>query len=179
MINVLPKEEKDLIKKEYRLRLITVHLVFISLMFVASIGLLFPSYLYSQTKVNSLNERLMNFNQAHPGLSEEDLSKVILDVNNTLTILSKGGNKFDISNDTIGLILSLRTQGITFSRIAYSESNASVRMVDISGVADNRESLRIFQAKMESSPNIASADLPISNFTKRTNIDFKISIKMK
>lgn len=179
MINVLPTEEKQSIKKEYYFRLATVNLFFISLVVIIATGLLVPSYLYSTTKVNSLATNFAVLNQTNADISEDDLSKIITDINNTLVLLSNNNNKFDVSNNVLGTILSLRIDGIVFSSISYMERTDANRIVELQGVAKNREILSSFQDKLESDQNIAGVDLPISNFTKRTDIDFKVTIKMK
>ncbi len=179
MINVLPTEEKQSIKKEYYLRLATIHFFFIALMALVASGLLVPSYLYSNTKIDLLKNRLAEMNKTQPDLNEEDLSKIISDINNTLLLLYKGNSKYDISNNVLGTILALRTPGVTFNHIGYIERNDANRIVEVLGIAQSREALRVFQDKLEKDPRIAGVDLPISNFTKRTNIDFKVTIKMK
>ncbi len=179
MINILPTEEKQSIKKEYHLRLATINLFFIAVMSMVASGLLIPSYLYSVAKVDSLNNTLAGLSQVNPEINEEDLSKIISDINNTLLLLYKNNNKFDVSNYALGTVLSLRVNGITFSQILYTERTDVNRVVELFGVAQNREALRLFKDKLESEPNIAGVDLPISNFTKRTDIDFKVTIKMK
>jgi len=179
MINVLPLQEKNNLKKEYRVRLLSVVLLFVFLLGVISTFLLMPAYIASTAKVDFLEQKLESFNVLHPEISTDDLSKIVGDINETLNLLKNGTPPRNVSNDVLLQILKLRPENILLNQILYSEKPDKSGSVIIYGIAKDREALYSFKSVLESNTSIESVDLPISSFVKRTNINFNLTVKTK
>ena len=76
-------------------------------------------------------------------------------------------------------ILSSRTSGITFSQILFNKNGSDTPMLEVRGVAKNRDSLRNFKTVLDSNSNFANVDLPVSNFLEKEDLSFNISILIK
>ncbi len=179
IINVLPISEKKLLRKEYALRLATVSFCLFSILSIVATLLLLPSYTFSQSKAATLEAQVSDFNLSHPELSENDLRKIISEINQTLIILDAGKSKRIVSVDVFNTILSLRPLGVRFSQVFYMEDGDGKGTLEIRGNAIDRTALKALETAFESDPHIASVDLPVSSFTKRINIDFVLKVVMK
>jgi hypothetical protein len=111
IINVLPISEKILLRKEYILRLVTTFLFILSILFITATLLLLPSYTFSQSKIVTLEAQVSEFNLSHPELDENDLRKIITEINSTLVIIDAGKSKRDTYNDVFKTLLSIRPIG--------------------------------------------------------------------
>lgn len=179
MINVLPLSEKIALRKEYRLRLITLCLfVFTILVFLASF-LLLPAYVLSKGKVSTLEIQLQKYNEENPDNSVDSLAKLISNINTNLAILNKNTQDISFVDDMLATVLSSRITGITLSRISYRVSLEGKNILEINGRATDRTALRGFEDKLKSSDKVESTDLPVSNFTKRSDIDYSLTVTFK
>lgn len=179
MINVLPLDQKIALRKEYRLRLVTLCLfVFSILVFLASF-LLLPAYVLSKEKVSTLEIQLQKYNEENPTTSVDNLTKLISNINNNLAILNKENPSISVVDDMLGTILASRVSGITISRMSYRMSLEEKNTFELNGRAVDRASLRSFEDKLKESSKVESTDLPVSNFTKRSNIDYSLTVTFK
>lgn len=179
MINILPENEKVLLRKEYRLRLVTVGLFMLSFILTVAFFLLIPFYVLSDNKINALNIQLGQYNVSSSDGSENNLTKVITEINQNLELLNRNQKENNLSQDILSSILSNRPAGVKFSRLFYSTSVDGKRTIDINGQANNRTVLRSFEETLRKNKYVESTKLPVSNFTKRSDIDFSINITLK
>ena len=180
MINVLPEQEKSGLLREYRLRLATVCLCMTTLLAVLACILLLPSYVMSTSKESILESRLVQMNELNPSVSLSDLNIFIDKINNTLSLFDNKSIVRDTYKSVFLPLLESRPNDIQISQFLYSDKG-EVDGVDleIHGVAVNRGALQSFKTILENSGNFIKVDVPISNFVKRTNIDFTMSLYIK
>ncbi len=178
IINVLPDKEKKILCKEYWMRFFTIFFNLTSLVGVFAIFLLFPSFFLSKLQESLINDKTEIFNRENVGLIDNDIDKIIPDINSKLTILDKRKNERQFSKDILEKVLSNRNSGITFSRIMYSKE-AEETSLEINGIAKSRDDLRVFKTTLENSGDYSLVDLPISNFLEKTDLDFTILMKLK
>ncbi len=179
MINVLPQTEKKALKKEYRLRLVTVCFIFITILGILSSVSLVPSYVVSKNKEMILENKLTFLNKVNPDVSLTDLDLYISKINSTLLLLSNSNPKRIVSEDVILPLLAVKPSGIVITQILYGERTDGSASLDVRGVAPDRVALQNFKSILESNKKFTTVDLPISNFVKRSNIDFNITITIK
>jgi hypothetical protein len=178
MVNILPENEKVLLHKEYRLRLVTVCLFMLSFLLTVAFFLLIPFYVLSDNKINALNIQLGQYNIANSDGSENNLTKVITEINQNLDLLNSNQKENNFTKDILSSILSNRPAGVKFSRLFYSTSVEGKRTVEINGQATDRTVLRSFEETLRKNKYVESTKLPVSNFTKRSDIDFSINITL-
>ncbi len=178
LINILPSDEKKLIRKEYRLRLSSICLFFLATLFVIATFLLVPLYVSSQYKLDALTKNLNSLDKNNIDTSLADYKKLVLDVNSTLAILEKGQTSRSAPADMIERIVVSRPKGIRFSQIVYTVVSPEVSTLRINGTASDRASLRALETTLESDPQVKKVILPVSSFTKRTDIGFNIILNL-
>lgn len=178
IINVLPDKEKKILCREYWMRFFIIFFNLASLVGVFAIFLLFPSFFLSRLQEGLINEKIETFNKENIGLIENDIDKIIPDINSKLTILDKRKSEREFTEDILEKVLINRNSGITFSRILFNKE-AEESALEINGVAKSRDDLRLFKTNLENSGNYSMVDLPISNFLEKNDLDFSILMKLK
>lgn len=179
IVNVLPEEEKRSLRKEYRKRFAVVSLTFCSFLILAITLLLVPAYLFSVSKQKIVEAKLEDFNLENKQIANLDLDTTISDINNKLGLLVSSKPEYSVSSDILDIILTSRPQGVTFSQIIFVKKKDKPLSVDIQGKAINRATLRNLKTALEDNPKVDSANLPISDFLEKTNLDFTISVIFK
>jgi len=185
VINILPHKEKRFLRREYWMRFFTIMLNFVALMGVLATFLLFPSYFLSQSKENLFESRLEIFNKENPDLTNSNIDKIISDINSRLEMLNKAETPYQVSDKVLNNILSSRTSGITFSQILFNKTTTikkvttNTSILEVHGIANNRDSLRNFKTALDNNPNFSEVNLPISNFLEKSDLNFTISITIK
>lgn len=177
VINVLPKQDKRNIKKIYWARFISTLLNILSLMIILTIVLLFPSYFYSKTKESTADQKLALFNQENPSNEIQSLDQMIKDINKNMLFLKEATPKYQFSENILKEILTLKTEGITYTQISYNKKNVDLTTLEIKGKAKDRTALKNFKTTLDNNPDYKKVELPISNFIEKENLDFIISIE--
>lgn len=178
MINVLPQEQKRVLKKEYFIRLLSTYFFLITILALVSTALLLPTYTLSKSKESLLENELIKFDKDNPDLSTDELEKVILDINSKLALLDSMGSESEVSHGVIDRFLKIEKKDISIDKIfyIYGEEKSTLEIV---GLAKNRASLNNFKTALEDSGLYENIDLPISNFVKPNDIDFNIKFDLK
>lgn len=180
IINVIPEEEKKVLRKMYWIRFSTAAFSFLAILLTTASLLFLPSYFFSISKSNLATSRLEAFNKANPEISTNNLDKTIADINSKLTLLSTKDSGYIPSEIILKNLISKLPSGITLNQINYSEeASNNLRTINIVGKAADRASLRNFKSSLDNNPSIALTDLPISNFIGKTNISFTILVTLK
>lgn len=179
MINILPENEKVILRKEYRTRLLTVCLFMLSFLLLVVFFLLIPFYVLSDNKIQALNIQLGQYNVSNSDSSGNNLTKIITDINQNLELLNGNQKPNNFTQDILSSILASRPKGIQFFRIFYATSADGKKSIEINGKASDRAVLRTFEDALQKNKYIESTKLPVSNFTKRSDIDFSINIILK
>ena len=180
IINVLPEEEKRVIRKEYWMRFFIIFMNLVALIGVFAVLLLFPSYFLSKLKTNLIEERIESFNKENSDLIDNNIDKIILDINSKLKVLNANNKDSQFGYNILNNLLSSRTEGIYFSQIFFNDKTVeSLPTLELRGVATSRDALRNFKTALDGDPSYAEVNLPISDFLEKSNLDFTISIKIK
>lgn len=176
MINLLPKEEKKKLVKDFYLRLTTVSFVAISCAILVLDILMIPSYIISLTEKNAIGQKLEIQKNTPAPLNEEGNSKIISELNNKIILIDEiRKDKFFISEKIINEIVIDKMPDIKLLSIVYS-SNDLAKRVTINGIAPSRERLLFFRRALEDNTSFKKVDLPISNFIKGSNIQFTMDL---
>jgi type IV pilus assembly protein PilM len=178
-INILPIGYKKMVYKEYLMRFFTVLFNLIALIAVFSVFLLFPSYFISKSEETMVESKLEEFNKQNPELVNNDMDTLINDINSDLIAINKAEVDYSVSGNILNNILASRIDGITFSQILFNKKVAGSSILEIHGIAKNRDTLRNFKTSLENNPSFSSVELPVSNFLEKSNLNFTISITMK
>jgi hypothetical protein len=178
MINLLPNSEKKKIIREARLRLLIVVLVIFFLLELVLAVVITPSYILLTSNVKTFEAKLDDItNSAAPQAA--GIEKSLTSIKNQLTLLTAGTTTIDIPPSTLlSGAIGAKTAGITLNSAAYSRTSDNKVAIQLSGVAALQEDLLVFQNTLK---KIVSADVKYDQgfITKKTNIDFRITISYK
>lgn len=174
MFNLLPKTEKEAIRREYRFRLaiVILGLSFGSLI-IASV-LLLPSFLLSSEKEKAAGQRYETLSASVKHNSSDNLDAVLRDAKQHLALLGHESPKI-LLHTLILRIASLKSDRVSLSNFSFVGMDDGKKTVTVSGVARDRASLLAFVRAIERAGLFEKVDVPISNFAKDTDINFSIT----
>lgn len=175
MINILPQEEKQALRREYRMRFAVVVSVLLALTFLFASIMLVPPYLLSLSKDSLAENRLATWNSLNKDISILDTTEIITDTNTKLGLLSLT-RQSKVVEDVFNKVLLYRTSGITFQQMLYTERSDEKRVIEIHGIARDRFTLRAFKDALESSKSFSQVEIPLSTFLEKSNISFTASL---
>jgi hypothetical protein len=177
MINLIPNQEKKKMVTDFYLRLFIVFFTVMGVSFlIASIAVV-PYYFFSKEKFDFANEKLQaQMNVPLPRFDKET-NDFIKEIDLKISLIEGAQNgKFLVSEKVIQKVLSKKTPDIKINRISYEETLAKGKVINIIGSATSREKLANFRAILQSDPDFAKVELPISNFIKGANTEFNLTI---
>ena len=148
MINVLPEQQKKVLKKEYLFRLISLYFLLITILAIISTILFIPTYIASDSKENILKSELDKFNKDNPELAIDDLQKIISDINTQLILLDTSIINKEVSQNIINKFLNIPHKQISISRIFYINNKDGFDILEMGGVATSRTALNNFKTAL-------------------------------
>lgn len=179
LVNILPDEQQLLIKKEYRLRFLVYIFNSITIL-VLIIGILFtPAYLFLNDKKQIIDTEIEKLNKENPELIYSDIDKISDDINIGLNLILKDNPKYLIVDNIFKNILSSITPNITLTHFSINKNEDNIFVVDIGGVARDRDSLRDFKISLDNNDTFINVNLPISDYIDKNNLDFLIKLEIK
>jgi len=177
MINLIPIEEKKKIRKDFYYRFFVLFFIMLGLLTIVLIVATLPAYFISLEKKISINSRLeIQKNEVMPELDQQAQTE-LKDLDAKLSLLDKAKrNKYVFSQKVVSEIISKKITGIKINRITYDNDSLEGRVISVSGLAQNRETLLLFRKALEEDNSFKNVDLPISNFVKGTDIEFSLNL---
>lgn len=178
MINLLPRTEKRKLQKEFRLRYAVTALWTFLILEVILLALLVPSYLKINLTMMGIEDDLAAKKAvAIPG--GEDAQNGINKIKGEIALLKPTNTNADIAiSQLMTEILAQKPEGVSIASFAYGRSG-NIVTIQLSGNASAREDLLLFQRLLKDNTRIADAKYSQSFITKKTDIDFMITITLK
>ena len=173
MFTLLPEQHKKKLWKLYRLRLATVFCLFITAIFLISIGFLFPSYIslaFDKSALESETENFKNKIEIKKGLG---LIETLDQVKTTLSLVKPDNT--DIL-ESVKIILKQMPRGFSVESLSYTRGQNEPSSITISGVASERNDLILFTKQLQKELSFESVTLPVSNLAKQSNVPFSLTI---
>ncbi|MFH0804311.1 MAG: hypothetical protein V1896_01795 [Candidatus Zambryskibacteria bacterium] len=177
-MNLLPKTEKENLKKGLRLRFVIVALLLLSASFLASFIMLLPSYFLAFGYFSAIAPE----NQFSGSNNEDSIEKILnlpAEINSKLGFFQSNVaeiSEADYLSKIVGYLPGgVRLNSVVFSRNQnYKEKNGIVILA--SGIATNRDSLVSFSTLLKESALFSAVDVPVSSLTKDRNLPFSVNI---
>lgn len=173
MINLLPVERKKEFYKEYKLRLVVVFLIFLFSTVVIASVLLLPLYLSLNSTERSLEIQLSS-EEGKGGKEYSEYREEIKTTNERLALLNQENTRsvYDLLNQVV------QERGTTkIQTIAYEKSTDDLGRVFVTGIAENRNTLREFVDDLRRA-GFSEVNLPISSLIKDVEIPFSVEITL-
>lgn len=179
MFNLLPKESKKIIIKDYHVRRRSVILTFIIFVQISLIIFLLPILTFSYFKEKELTAETKILGDSSAYKDADAVAKVINSTNTNLALFES-----TLSNPQIipfiDKVISYKTNSLTFTDFIYEyKQDEDMTLLTVRGMASTRDSLVSFVRNLEESGVWSEVDLPVSNLARDRNIDFMISLYFK
>ncbi len=175
MINLIPPNGHTALKHEYVLRIASVYGFILGGVFLASAALMVPTYVLTSAQLKT----------AHQSNEEMELTKAafaeaadeIKRVNAVMSVLRIEENPI-VYSEIIEEVIRSTSEGITLATFRAAQVNTTLNTVVVQGTASNRRSLSSFKDALEASPLFETAQLPISDLARDTNLPFMVTLTM-
>ncbi len=180
MINLLPEEEKILIKREYTRRLVVVNGIFLFILVCSAVILLLPSYLPLSSQKQSFESQL---DAAKQGLSREKADETessIRRLNDKLAFFSQQGEDTRQISVLIKQILSVKSPSVKLWTFTYQEGTQEKKneQISIQGIATTRNIFLAFAKTLEAVNGVSEVQFPPANLMKDENVEFSLTLKL-
>lgn len=174
--NLLPPQEK----KEVELARFNQFIIFLTgcflILLIVFIGLLLTTYFYLSTLVDAQN-KLIKLEQGD--IKTERLTNIEQRISRTNQMVER---VFSYQKETILVtpileeLSKIVPSGIYLTDFSYQKATEQIR---ISGRANERDAILLFQQKLNEDPLFVNLEAPLSNLLKQKNIDFNFGLKIK
>jgi len=177
MLNYLQQKNKKQIILEYLLR---VSVFLLSSIFITSLILIIlflPSFFFSKYKNDTVNNQLGSITTESSNVKDDPIL-TIKNTNKLVTGLSQDNASPITYSGIVNKIISLKNKDIKILSISIKSNpdNTSNRLVQITGVANTRDSLTLFEKDIKNDGFFSSVNFPVSNFIKSTDSEFTATL---
>jgi hypothetical protein len=176
-MNLLPKTEKENLKKGLKLRFVVSALFLLSASFLIGFILLLPSYFLASSYFSKATSP--EFTAPKSDVPVEEILNLPAEVGSKLSFFQSNINDVSVA-DYFSKIVSYLPEGVRLNSVSFSknqnykEKNGIIIL--ISGVAANRDSLVSFSTILEKSNLFSTVEVPVSSLTKDKNLPFSMNI---
>ncbi len=175
--NVLPEGKKLLLKKEYRLRVLSVILFGVGFLFLLGAAMLAPSVLSVLSKERLFSSQKATLETLKQTLAQNDPSGELAAAKELLQNLNTE-SAHQSPSSLLRRILDAKAAGIALSSFTYDVSSAKPVLV-LTGVAAARADLLAFQDSLKKIDVFETVNVPVGLLAKDTNITFDLTISGK
>ncbi len=174
MINLLPYEEKKIIKSIRKLRILTVVFWGMTILMIIALFLLLPTIFTVNSRYSIVDNQIKKLKEGGSIIDASDIENL----NNRITNLDQKLNMETILSPSfyINYIKTLTPKGVIITSFDMDNKNLTLK---VEGIYISRVQLQDFLEFLRSSNLIESVDSPLSNFVKNENGSFYLLIKLK
>lgn len=177
MINLLPIEQKETLRKDYRIRIFAVALAALAaLLFVAN-AVLLPSYFLSRVKLSTTQDQSDELQNSIAGKKRTSFQDLVATTDTRLKFLSKEAGSVSVRS-LIRDVVERRGDVISLSDISYTQTGDGGGKLQVVGVAKNRTALIAYKDKLEADNAFSKVELPVSNLVSKRDIEFSMQLSI-
>ncbi len=175
-VNLLPEQERAVLRREYYFRLAIVGSAFLFFCLVIGIMLLIPSYILSSGVQESLQERVELLSKSSSASLSAEVDRKRAEIASRLSTLSERAMGY-APTALIEGVVGTRPSGIKMDRLSIVKSGSGT-FVTVSGVASSREALVSFRRTLEKVSLFATVELPLSDLARSQSIPFTLRMEV-
>lgn len=177
MLNLLNREIRHGLRKEYCLRLLNIFLMMLILTTVYYSVLLFSNtFLINLEKENLASEA----ERLALSSAQQDLIQYEQALNHVKIEYELFAADRILPTSIIEKILNYTISGISLSGISVNPSDvAGLVSIEVRGQSSNRETLLTYSNSLKENPDFSEVNIPLSSLTRNVDIPFTISMKYK
>ena len=176
MINLLPREDKVFIKKEYLSRLFVVIGIFFARAVFISVVFLAPTiFLLNGYKSDLSRQVILSSGQAEV-IDTQNIISEIKKLNSRISVLKSSQEKSDLSF-IIEKIIEMKTKGVKIIGLNYEGMKSEEKgKISMSGIAQERQDLLDFIDLLKKEFSEEDVLSPVSNLLNEKNTSFSLTI---
>ena len=175
MTNLIPPRAKKQLLKEYWVRVVSVWLMlWAAALLLGAIAILPVFILVSHQVVihkesaELASEKVVNYeNVATELVRVSQLAQIIIDE-----------GEVPAFSYYLDLFNRLEGSGVEINQLNLTREGLAIGLIQVSGIAKDRQSLASFRDRLLSQEEIVEVDLPISNLTLDKDITFNITVTL-
>ncbi len=170
--NLLPKDKKKSIKREYYMRLVVLFLLGVSFSVFVGIFSLLPAYIKLSQDFKS-----KQLEYSHISLNLEDENDIYNDAEKTMSVLNiiNTEMKRDKLTSFLKEVLNKRPKGIDIVGFTFNRDKSTL---SFEGVSKTRNLVVPYANELEGVSMFENVNVPISNLTKNTDLNFHMSLSV-
>lgn len=175
LLNLLPKERANALRREYFARLVAVALLLLAFLTVAHAIFLAPAYFAAGSEESEVRAKLAAAD-AEQGGGGKSVASEFAALGANASYLAGLGTAPSAAG-ALRAVLSVSHRGVALSGLTLTPASGSApaKMV-IAGMADTREDLRAYELAFTNAPGVSSVDLPVSDYAQATDITFTMTV---
>lgn len=181
-INLLPDEQKAVIRAEYRRRIIVALGWFAALMIATNIILLVPAWFAFTAQEQELTRQLDAIEKGSLFTRVTEIESSIRTLNSEIRQYRAEERRVEHATPAFDAVLESRGAGVAITTLSFA---ASPKMADgrarlvILGNASDRASLLAFSDRLKAQPGVEVVESPISNLLRETDVDYQITAVLR
>lgn len=171
---LLPLKERNILRREYRMRVMIIFCFLLSLAGLIGAAALFPSFLFA---LNEEKEQLQTLKNIKKTENDGGVTKLELEFkrDNELIKLLSEESKIPPPSNTIQSVVGVRGP-VKLTTISVDNSSSDVISIIIQGIAPNRDTLLAFKGRLEQLVPGGGVELPVSDLAKSKDLQFSMRI---
>lgn len=178
MINILPKEKKELIEKERARRFFLILGLSLFIFLILSIIVLLPPFLYLTEQKKEI-KRTIKILESGPIFKEiQEIENKILGLNQKLVSFNNNQSVILDLSLFIEKILEQKPQSLKIQLISF-EHLTKVPRISLQGESPSRDLLLEFVKDLNEEKLIEKVHSPITNILREKDIEFNLTIEFK
>lgn len=178
MRNLLPEQNKKIIRREYFMRVLSIAFIFLFLTALLSSTFLLPAFFLSIEKEKSVRESAEIVSKSVKFREQNSTDFLLEEAERKLELLSSKNGGI-LVQDIVMKIVDEKPYGVSIYGISYMELTEGRSRITLTGVAGEREDMLSFRKYLERDGLFSSVRLPVSNFAKDKDIKFSIEIEIE
>ncbi len=178
MFNLLPEEDKNSIRSEYRRRVIIMVLWFLLFGTLASLLLLIPSALVDFLSNDRVKNELADFKSKPEVNDYVALAKEMAATKSKLSYIQTYLPPRENVSGVIKEILDRKPKGVSIEIINWVNKEVAIE-VRLNGNSTSRDLLLSFASALEESKLFGTVDVPVASYAKSEDTDFSITLQIK
>lgn len=180
MINLLPQEEKDALRREYFRRVVAAAGLVAVAAVLAGVILLLPSYFFLNLKNKALFAYIESSEKAAESARINALESQLINISAKINILKNGQEPQPALSVVMSDIIAKKPDSVKIDSFFYKEEDdKSLPRVSLQGSASRRDDLLSFVKALENEPDFKSVISPTTNLLKEQDLRFSLVIELE
>jgi hypothetical protein len=186
-MNLLPLENKIMIKKEYLRRIFVLFGTFFSFTVFSGILLILPTFYLLDNMKYDYEKQISSYKEKTAFINSSGTLKIVSDLNKKINILKKEQDNRTLSS-IIEKIINYKNSNMTIKKISYEKilfkeedkkDPITKEKIKIDGFSLTRSDFLNFLNLIKEDKDFNNVNSPVSNLVKVNNVDFSIILEFK